>query len=134
MRSWLANRRNQHKWQRNISLLLLLLCFFDMVIADVFFPGSCEREGAMILGVSISTSALHQEGFPTITDSKQEQHQSLPDSVPVEDDCFCCCTHIVPVGNYKFPPLLLQPTPIESYPGNIPATPFAELFRPPRLA
>ncbi len=132
MRSGFTNRRKLHTWQRNVSLVLLLFCFYDMAVADVLFPGSCEREGAMM--PSSATPVSDQQSRSTIADVEQEHHQAPADSMPVEDDCFCCCAHIVPAESYKFPPLLLQPTPIESHPGNIPATPFAELFRPPRLA
>lgn len=132
--NWLTNRRTVRTWQRNVSLVLLLFCFYDLAVADVLFPGSCEREGAMIFGASVSTSAAEQQSIATIGDVTPEPQEAPADSTPVEDDCFCCCTHIVPVENYKFPPLLLQPTPIEAHPGNIPATPVAELFRPPRLA
>lgn len=132
MRNWFTNRRKTHRWQRNVSLVLLLFCFYDMVVADVLFPGSCEREGAMI--PSSATPASDQQRRSTRADVEQEQHQTPADSMPVEDDCFCCCAHIVPAESYNVPPLLFHPPSIESHPGSIPATPFADLFRPPRFA
>lgn len=133
MKSGFTNRRKLHQWQRNVSLVLLLLCCYDLAVADVLFPGSCEREGAMILGVSASAAA-DQQGLARIDDVAPEPQEAPADSTPIEDDCFCCCAHIVPAESYNVPPLLFHPSSIESYPGNIPATPVAELFRPPRLA
>lgn len=132
MRSWFANRRKLYQWQRNVSLVLLLLCGYDLAVADVLFPGSCEREGARILGVSIS--AADQQGLAAIGDVAPEPQEAPADSTPIEDDCFCCCAHLVPAESYNVPPLWFQPPSIKSHPGNIPATPVAELFRPPRLA
>ncbi len=134
MRSGFTNRRKLYQWQRNVSLVLLLLCCYDLAVADVLFPGSCEREGAMILGASIATTAADQQGLATIGDVAPEPQEAPADSTPIEDDCFCCCAHIVPAENYNVPPLLFQPPSIESHPGSIPATPVAELFRPPRFA
>ncbi|MBS1806593.1 MAG: hypothetical protein JST84_00205 [Acidobacteria bacterium] len=132
MRSGFTNRRKLYQWQRNVSLVLLLFCFYDMAVADVLFPGSCEREGAMM--PSFTTPAPDQQSLSTIGDVAPEPQEAPADSTPIEDDCFCCCAHIVPAENYNVPPLLFQPPSIESHPGNIPATPVAELFRPPRFA
>lgn len=129
MRSWFTNRRKLQQWQRNVSLVLLLFCFYDMAVADVLFPGSCEGEGTMIYG-----SAAEPQGIATLGDVAPEPQEAPADSTPTEDDCFCCCAHIVPVESYNFPSLLFYPLSIESHPGNIPATTVAELFRPPRLA
>jgi hypothetical protein len=130
--NWFTNRRKLRTWQRNISLVLLLFCFFDMVIVDVLFPEACEREST-ILG-NISTSLPTAQSLSPIIHIPQEEQQTPTDSTPVEDDCFCCCAHIVPVEHFKFPPLVVQTSAITAVPQNLPTSPFTGLFRPPRLA
>lgn len=119
-------------WQRSISLVLLLFCCFDIVIADVLSPETCERESAILVG--IPTSPATTQSLSPIINIPQENQQTPTDSTPVEDDCFCCCAHIVPVEHFKFPPLVVQTTAIAAVPQTLPTSPFTELFRPPRLA
>ena len=88
----------------------------------------------MLPAISLATTTAHNQSLSTREDVQQGNRQAPADSTPVEDDCFCCCAHIVLVESYKFPPIPCQTAPIESDPGNIPATPFTELFRPPRFA
>ena len=132
---FLVNRRKRRVMQRAVSLLLLLLCFFDLAIADVLFPGSCERESEMLPFVAVvpTTTELHQ-GSTTMTDSQQENRQAPTESPSVEDDCFCCCTHLVPVEFYRSSQSLFRSEPITSYLRSLPSAPSAELYHPPRLA
>ena len=132
--SWRTNRRKLRTLQRNVSLVLVLLCCFDIAIADVFFPGSCEGESEMLTVVAVDSAA---NDLPQIifirADSQSENCPTPTESVPGEEDCFCCCTHIVPVAFYKFARPLLQTAPIASSPLNIPTAPQTKLFHPPRL-
>ena len=130
----LDNQRKRRAGQRVVSLLLLLLCFSDLAIADVFFPGSCEGDSEMPLvrAQSSTTTELHQ-GISSLA-LQQESQPAPAESTPVEEDCFCCCTHIVPVAFYKFARPLLQTEPIASYPLSVPTAPHTKLFHPPRLA
>jgi hypothetical protein len=131
----LVHHRKRRALQRGISLLLLVLCFFDLAIADVFFPGSCERESEILpLVTAASTTANLELSNLLITDFQQENRQAPAKSSPGEEDCFCCCTHIVSVAFYKFARPLLQTEPIASYPLSIPTAPHIKLFHPPRLA
>ncbi len=121
--------------QRAISVLLLLLCFFDIAIADVFFPGSCEGESEMLPVVAVDSATKDLHKIISIRADSQSKNCPTPtESVPGEEDCFCCCTHIVPVAFYKFARPLLQTAPIASSPRNIPTAPQPKLFHPPRLA
>ena len=132
---FIVNQRTRRALQRAVSVLLLTLCFFDLAIADVLFPGSCERESEMLPVVVVASTAteLHQ-GSTTITDSQQENRQAPTESSSVEDDCFCCCTHLVPVEFYKPSQPLFHSEPITSYLRSLPSAPSAELYHPPRLA
>lgn len=130
----LGKQRKRRAFQRAISVLLLLLCFSDLAIADVFFPGSCEGETEMpLVRAQASTTTEFHQGISSLA-LQQESQPAPAESAPVEEDCFCCCTHIVPVAFYKFARPLLQTEPIASYPLNLPTAPHAKLFRPPRRA
>lgn len=130
----LSNPKKRRAFQRAVSVLLLLLCFFDLAIADVFFPGSCEGESEMLLvrAQASTITELHQ-GISSLA-LQQESQPAPAESAPVEEDCFCCCTHIAPVAFYKISRPLFQTEPIASYPLRIPTAPHAKMFHPPRLA
>ena len=126
---------SKHSVQQVISVFLLLLCFFDIAIADVFFPGSCEGENEMLRdGAQASTIIEFRQDMFSPANLQQQSQPAPAESTPVEEDCFCCCTHIVPVAFYKFARPLLQTEPIASYPLSIPTAPHTNLFHPPRRA
>lgn len=132
---FLANRRQRRALQRAISVLLLSFCFFDLAIADVLFPGSCDWEsefGSIIVSTS-SILELHP-GSVTLANAEQENRRAPAESSSADDGCFCCCTHIVPVAFYRPSHPRLPVAPITPFLQSIPSTPPAELYRPPRLA
>lgn len=130
-----SKQRNKCTLQRAISLLLLLLCFSDLAIADVFFPGLCEGKSEMRAVAIVAPVATAFTPDLTMMAEARQGSQSTPDESPaVEDDCFCCCTHILPIGFYKFSHPPLQLDPLSLHLTNIPSAPVAELFRPPKIA
>ena len=124
---------SKHSVQQVISVFLLLLCFFDLAIADVFFPGSCEGESERLL-VGTQASTITEQGISSPSNLLPESQPAPAKSASGEEDCFCCCTHIVPIAFYKFPRPLFQTEPIASAPLSLPTAPYAEMFHPPRLA
>ncbi len=99
-----------------IVVFLLAFAFFDLAIVDVFFPQLCG-DGQSTRSL---TSPIKFDGEPydefansellgrlladppslTILDSHpspipgNDSQQS-----PIDEDCFCCCSHIIPTPN-----------------------------------
>ncbi|MBS1806606.1 MAG: hypothetical protein JST84_00270 [Acidobacteria bacterium] len=127
---YFIQQRKRHAWQRTISIVLLALCFFDLAITDVFFLGTCEQENEM-RSVAVATTTTQT---PTVNTQSESEHSQTPgESSGVEEDCLCCCAHIVPVALYKYPHPSLHIAPVISALSNIPSAPSVELDPPPRF-
>jgi hypothetical protein len=129
--------------RRGIVVFLLAFAFFDLAVVDLFFPQLCgDGQASHSLagpGKSIETAAVDKstgkiapELAPFVDHGSQpvqDSHQS-----PVDEDCFCCCSHVIPsshvnVAAFNYPPQLDDQaiTPLPLPPPHGP-------FRPPRLS
>ena len=126
---YFIQQRKRHAWQRTISIVLLALCFFDLAITDVFFPDTCEQESEMQAVVFAATTL---QAPTVITQSGSEHPQTPNESSSTEEDCLCCCAHIVPVALYKYPHPSLYAALVISTSPNIPSAPSVEFYHPPR--
>lgn len=127
-------QRKRRAWQRTISLVLLTLCFFDLAIADVLMPGACERESEILsVLVALSPSSALDQNAAALMPTGQH-HQAPSEEEALEEDCICCCAHLVPVAVYKYAQPSLPTTRLVSDPPLIPSAPSVGLFRPPRLS
>jgi hypothetical protein len=122
--------------RRGIAIFLVAFAFFDMGVVDVFFPQLCGDEQAprSISSPVESTDRSTGKAADNLMavsnqDSQpdQDSHQSQAD-----EDCFCCCSHIIPgvqvdVATLNFPPRPGDPA-ITSLPSSSPRG----VFHPPR--
>ncbi|HYJ84868.1 MAG TPA: hypothetical protein VEW46_02270 [Pyrinomonadaceae bacterium] len=131
---WNISRFGKGRLVRAIALLFL---FHTGV--DLLFPELCSEEPVTITvnqslpgsneTVNDETSGLVAESLPT---DSREDRRSDP---PRDEDCFCCCTHVVPSQAYsnpgdaelKLPNSMQQEISILSAPPNNP-------YHPPRFA
>jgi hypothetical protein len=122
--------------RRGIAIFLVAFAFFDMAVIDVFFPQLCgDEQTSHSINKPIKSTdnssgqiadnlwAIGNRG----SQPAQDSHQS-----PADEDCFCCCSHIIPgahvnVATLNFPPRPDDP-PITSLPSSSPHG----VFRPPR--
>ncbi len=120
--------------RRSMAILLLALAFFDMAVVDLFYPQLCGDDQLSLLGASpIESSEKIADEFAATgnhdSQPAQDSHQSETD-----EDCFCCCSHIIPsphviVAALNFPPRPDDPA-IPSFPLSSPHG----VFHPPRLS
>lgn len=116
---------------RGVALFFILFTFADLLI-----PQLCKEEmGGRSLPVASPTSSPNDSdelSFSAASDrSEQEQSKSSEHS---DEDCFCCCSHIVPGSRFSVDLLELN-SPVRnladhSLPTSLPNTP----FHPPRLS
>jgi hypothetical protein len=96
-------------WTKRLAMLMLL-----GVALDLSVPGICRTDGIVMPVLQTIASATpansHQESNPQET---------------FGDDCFCCCSHIVPTAHFRLergqtvssegPPYLqIQPTKLST--------------------
>jgi hypothetical protein len=120
--------------RRGVAIFLLVFAFFDMAIVDVFFPQACGEQqmsthsagpvDSIEEGAGESMAVKNRDSQPG-----QDSHESY-----VDEDCFCCCSHIIPsphvnVGALNFPPQAGDPS-ITS----LPSAPPRGAYHPPRLS
>jgi hypothetical protein len=122
---------------RGIAIFFLAFTFADLVIADTLAPELCT-EGAVVLPIVVE-QAMGSEAYPwadavrtTTPDSKPCGEQSeRPEGL--DEDCFCCCSHIIP--GVHFETVELTDGSRLGSPANvfIPSSPPRGTYRPPRL-
>ena len=121
--------------QRAFAVLLLSLSFVDIGVIDLFLPERCEMEGSIVLGVRAATVGdnITPATFSNAAESIS-QHQDSTESMPLEEDCFCCCAHIIPSIYFRCPVLRLQAERGIPKLAFIPSAPPLETYHPPRIA
>jgi hypothetical protein len=120
--------------RRGIAIFLLAMAFFDIGIVDLFFPQLCGDDQVSILGaIPVESSEKIADEFAATRNQDpqpvQDSHQSGTD-----EDCFCCCSHIIPsphisVATLNCPPRQDDPA-ITPFPSSSPH----DVFHPPRLS
>jgi hypothetical protein len=125
-----------HRLRRGIAVFLVAFAFFDMGIVDVFFPQLCGDEQAP-QSINNPVESTDRSSGKTVDNSMAvSNHDSQPDQdshqSSSDEDCFCCCPHIIPgvqvdVATLNFPPRLDDPA-IPSLPSSSPRG----VFHPPR--
>lgn len=115
-------------WTRRLAAVLLLLWAF----CDLTVPGLCQSDATEFSAVSAQTHS--QNVTPSV--SAKEHSGSNPwtvNSATDSDDCWCCCSHIVP-GTVSFSLVALHPVagPLDLYRSETPQWRSLELFQPPK--
>ena len=95
--------------RRGIAIFLLAMAFFDMAVVDLFFPQLCGDDQVSLLGsgpVESSEKIVDEFAATRNQDPQpiQDSHQSGTD-----EDCFCCCSHIIPSPHVSVATLNCQP-------------------------
>lgn len=116
----------------------IIIIFFFLTLVDMASPQNCGEDvwGFLRSGPShMSVMAPSDFGPDDVCISVDtSQHQSSSDPERAEDDCICCCSHILPsvifhVDELGFAPSLSEPTITA-----LPTAPPQSAFHPPRLS
>ena len=118
-----------HRW---FAVLLFIFAFADLS-ADLTSPQLC-CEGIGNLVISSAASAQYINGATAFIIADDFKHEQSSDSSDIEEDCFCCCSHILP--SVHFDVAVLEIKPPASLPANatLPTAPPQKPFHPPRLS
>lgn len=90
-----VNRFSSGRFARFIVIL-----FLAYAGVDIANPQLCNDEFApstVLLASNVERRAEEPLTATSIGDSEQSEQREQPSPVPhSEDDCFCCCTHVLP--------------------------------------
>ncbi len=121
--------------RRAIALLLLSLSLVDLAVIDLFAPELCEgaRVMAPLAQTATNVSGIQSSAQQIATVSGIPlPNSSVP--LPLEEDCFCCCAHVLPSAYFKLPALPVPADRAASLSVFLPTAPPSAMFRPPRFA
>jgi hypothetical protein len=128
--------------RRGTAVLLLAIAFFDLAVIDMIDPQLCNDGLATVAGAAPAQNAaemLDQNAPAEVAIRRQgslPQQDSHSDSSPAstEEDCFCCCSHILP--GYSVSQVTLNIMPRVDIPliASLPSPPPQDTFHPPRPA
>ena len=128
------NLMKQGCLRRGISILLLAFAFFDVAIVDVFFPQLCGDEQVSVSGPGPvkSTKKIADDSVAISNHNSQPGQDSSQSSI--DEDCFCCCSHIIPGVCVNVAVLNGAPQPHDPTITSLPSSPPHGAYHPPRLS
>jgi len=120
--------------RRGMVIFLLTFAFFDLTIVDMFFPQLCgdEQAAPSVAGPVESTEDPADESAAIRDQDSQPSRDSH--QLPIDEDCFCCCSHIIPSPYVNVAALNNPPQPGDPAVTSLPLAPPRGTFHPPRLA
>jgi len=120
--------------RRGIVIFLLAFAFVDLTLIDLAFPQLCNDE-QVTLAAAFANESTHRADDECAAPAEPDS-QPPRDSQPIstDEDCFCCCSHIMP--GYSIDEVMLEMTPRLNTPSTEPllTPPPQDTFHPPRFA
>lgn len=121
---------------RLIAVLFLLFASADMS-ADIVSPGSCCEELCGLAGLNTAYAATADQapdGIDKISAVDDSTHEESSGSIPAEEECFCCCAHILPGLHFAVAELDAEPLTSGLANAILPIAPPQSAYHPPRLS
>lgn len=124
---------------RGLAVFFLLFAFADMAFPQIF----CREELGGLLNIrsavasksDTSTIVKEKSTVAVNDDSSHSQPDDPSREVPHEEDCFCCCAHVLTGISFQpNVPGAMKPLPFALYPDSIPNPPLRGTYHPPRIA
>ena len=118
--------------RRGTAVFLLAFAFFDMAIVDVFFPQTCGEQQMSLPSagpVDFTEESAGEKIAVKNHDSRpsHDSHEYSPD-----EDCFCCCSHIIPSPHVNVITLNSPPQAGDPAITSLPSAPPRGAYHPPR--
>lgn len=133
--SWKVVLMRQGSVYRLVAILFLLLASADIAV-DVVSPELCCEELRGLAG-SYSTDAAapsQESGNLYKISAVDNSTPEAPSSPITEEECFCCCAHILPSLHFEVANLDLDPLTSGLANTILPTAPPQSAYHPPRLS
>lgn len=123
---------NLHRW---LVVVMLAYALGDLFSDSVSPQPCCEWMNDFAISDSSGRgfSAEDSNASRLIIATTESGQEGSPTSGP-EDDCFCCCGHMLPAINFNAPLVDEQVSPAILTSSFLPAAPPQKKFHPPRLS
>jgi hypothetical protein len=122
------------RWRHLAAFLLLGIASFDITVIDMISPQLCGDEASAIpvenadgksdQNVAVKATIIDQDSLP----------QQDSSETSTEDECFCCCSHVLPRPVVNHVTLNKMPRINIALIETLPSPPPQDTFHPPRLA
>lgn len=135
MQLWVHhNLMRPSRLRRGIAIFFLAFTFVDLTLIDIVSAKPCNDElTGQATGNQASSFGVRVSEVSAIsTDSPHQQQPSQPDLE--QEDCFCCCAHVIPSVSVTAPPLCSQVKVKEASIASMPSSPPNNPYHPPRLS
>lgn len=115
----------------------IAIFFLAFVIMDVSYPQRCTDDKLVFEIPSVLAESAKY--FSNISEPASALHKNSPpsgmpdQSAPELEDCFCCCSHIVPGTQVSAASLAAKPSPTIPKAVFLPSPPRNSFFHPPRF-
>ncbi|MDQ3755646.1 MAG: hypothetical protein M3371_13055 [Acidobacteriota bacterium] len=115
----------------------VVVFFLLYTVADITLPQYFCREdfgGRAAASSTDSTGTAQNEQLAATFDSSAGIPSETPsEQLPHEEDCFCCCAHVLPSADLaRIEVHELKSTQPVTPTGALPSPPVREMYRPPR--
>ena len=121
----------QNYLTRGVAVFFVLFAFADLLV-----PQLCSEElgGRSLPSSSATSSSNNSDELSLSVASDRSQQEQSKDSKHSDEDCFCCCSHIVPSSHFTVALLELNSIVINPPDHFLPTSPPNTPFHPPRLS
>ena len=117
---------------RGVAIFFLLF-----TLADLANPHFCseEMEGLPLptKGEARMNTDSDRKVAPAATDDSQHREES-PEPGSDNEDCFCCCSHIIPAIHFTVSGADLKTPSTDLFNSSLPTSPPQSRYHPPRLS
>lgn len=122
---------------------LIAIFFVLFTFVDIFSPRQCCEElvgfadsaapAATTNSDALDQAARSDEGTPSIAASDNQPTQPATPSSTQEEDCFCCCSHVLPGLSFSVAVLHFKSLDAEPQQDSLLTPPLRALYHPPRF-
>ena len=126
-------RRGHGRLVRAVALFFVLFTGADIALPQYFCGG--EEVGGLPLASVVTSPAEAGAERSAVPEPEDSLPGQVPEEAPHEEDCFCCCAHVLPglaftrAANAE----LRSPEPPQKH-QSLPTPPLQLPYHPPRFA
>jgi hypothetical protein len=120
--------------RHGIAIFLLAFAFFDMAVVDMFFPQACGEQQMSTPSAAPVDSTEEIAGELRAVNNHDSQSGQDSHESSADEDCFCCCSHIIPSPNVNVVTLNSPPQAGDPAITSLPSAPPRGAYHPPRLS
>jgi hypothetical protein len=126
--------------RRGIAIFFLIFTFMDLVCIDLLWQRGCAEEATVLTllsKTSVVSEVIQENGVSGLAQNAAQNQPGHPaDDKPagIDEDCFCCCSHLIHGIRIEVSVLNGSPQPGDPAILIIPSSPSRGTFHPPRLS